>query len=69
VTTNGKNYLNVADNFNTGTNTTNYAVSLTDDAIRDFTKDNDTVTGVVDDGKDYKLKKFHLQKMKIALTK
>ncbi|STY61838.1 YadA-like family protein [Mannheimia haemolytica] len=53
VTTNGKNYLNVADNFNTGTNTTNYAVSLTDDAIRDFTKDNDTVTGVVDDGKDY----------------
>ncbi|HHW7568579.1 TPA: YadA-like family protein, partial [Mannheimia haemolytica] len=39
VTTNGKNYLNVADNFNTGTNTTTYSVSLTDDAIRDFTKD------------------------------
>ncbi len=70
VTTNGKNYLNVADNFNTGTNTTNYAVSLTDDAIRDFTKDNDTVTGVVDDGKDYvKVEKSHLQKMKTVLIK
>ncbi|AHG76429.1 autotransporter/adhesin [Mannheimia varigena USDA-ARS-USMARC-1296] len=53
ATTGGKNYLNVADTFNVGTNTTNYAVSLTEDAIRDFTKDSDTVTGVMNDNKGY----------------
>ncbi|QLB17048.1 hypothetical protein A6B40_05315 [Mannheimia varigena] len=53
TTSTSKNYIKVDSKFDSNTNTTNYAVGLTDDAIRDFTKDNDTVTGVVDDGKDY----------------
>ncbi|WP_249357472.1 YadA-like family protein [Mannheimia varigena] len=53
ATSTGKNYVKVDGKFDANTNTTNYTVGLTDDAIRDFTKDNDTVTGVMDDLKGY----------------
>ncbi|QLB15550.1 hypothetical protein A6B39_08830 [Mannheimia granulomatis] len=52
VPTNGKNYLKAESSFNQTTNTTNYNVSLTADAITDFTKDTDTKTGVIADPQD-----------------
>ncbi|HDL5698994.1 TPA: YadA-like family protein [Mannheimia haemolytica] len=52
IPTNGKQYLKAEGQFDQATNTTTYNVSLTADAITDFTKDTDTKTGVIVDPQD-----------------
>ncbi|MEG9533155.1 YadA-like family protein [Mannheimia indoligenes] len=48
----GNKYVSVTEQ-SKGNNVTNYEVSLTADAIKDFTKDDNTITDVVDDKKGY----------------
>lgn len=52
TTSTGKNYVKVDSKFDANTNTTNYTVSLTDEAVTEFTKDTDTKTGVIANPKD-----------------